>query len=56
MKFIILILIFSSSFIFANEEVRVQLHWKHQFQYAGFYAALEKGYYKNFGIDVKLKE
>lgn len=36
--------------------VTVQLKWKHQFQFAGFYAAIEKGYYKNIGLDVKLIE
>jgi len=36
--------------------VTVQLKWKHQFQFAGFYAAVEKGFYKNAGFDVTLKE
>jgi hypothetical protein len=26
--------------------VRLQLKWRHQFQFAGFYTALEKGYYR----------
>ena len=38
------------------ESVSVQLKWKHQFQFAGFYMALEKGYYKDVGLDVKLIE
>ena len=32
--------------------VRVQLKWRHQFQFAGFYTALEKGYYREAGFDV----
>lgn len=33
----------------------MQLKWKHQFQFAGFYAAVEKGYYADAGFDVTLK-
>ena len=33
---------------------RVQLKWRHQFQFAGFYTALEKGYYREAGFDVTL--
>lgn len=36
--------------------VTMQLRWKHQFQFAGYYAALEKGFYKDAGLDVTLKE
>ncbi len=32
--------------------VRLQLKWQHQFQFAGYYAALEKGFYRNAGLDV----
>ncbi len=38
------------------EPVTLQLHWKHQFEYAGFYAAIEKGFYKEAGLEVRLKE
>lgn len=34
--------------------VRVQLRWLHQFQFAGYYAALHKGYYREQGLDVTL--
>jgi len=36
------------------EHVRLQLKWRHQFQFAGFYAALEKGYYRDAGFDVSI--
>ncbi len=36
--------------------VRLQLKWLHQFQFAGFYAALEKGYYREAGMDVRIQE
>ncbi|MEW8296048.1 MAG: EAL domain-containing protein [Candidatus Thiodiazotropha sp.] len=38
------------------ETVELQLKWKHQFQFAGYYAALEKGYYREAGLDVRIRE
>lgn len=38
------------------QKVSVQLEWKHQFEFAGFYAAIEQGYYKDIGLEVELKE
>ncbi|MDY0151940.1 MAG: ABC transporter substrate-binding protein [Candidatus Cloacimonas sp.] len=32
--------------------VHLQLKWKHQFQFAGYYAAIEKGFYKDVGLNV----
>lgn len=40
----------------AAEAVKVQLRWYHQFQFAGYYMALEQGYYQKAGIDVQLIE
>ena len=37
------------------ETVTLQLKWHHQFQFAGYYAALEKGFYREAGFDVKLQ-
>ncbi|MBN4076859.1 ABC transporter substrate-binding protein [Mariprofundus ferrooxydans] len=39
-----------------NEQIALQLKWKHQFQFAGYYMALEKGYYRDAGLDVHLIE
>lgn len=36
--------------------VRVQLKWFHQFQFAGFYAAIEEGYFREAGLEVTLVE
>ena len=38
------------------EKVSLQLHWKYQFEFAGFIAAKEKGFYEEAGLDVELKE
>lgn len=38
------------------EKVSLQLVWKHQFEFAGFYAAIEKGFYRARGLQVELRE
>jgi diguanylate cyclase (GGDEF)-like protein len=49
--------LFSSLFAAQKtEDVSLQLQWKHQFEYAGFYAAKEKGFYKDAGLNVTFKE
>lgn len=37
-------------------KVSIELQWRHQFEFAGFYAAIEKGYYKEVGLEVELME
>ncbi|MFA6945375.1 MAG: ABC transporter substrate-binding protein [Pedobacter sp.] len=36
--------------------IKLQLKWYHQFQFAGYYAAKEKGYYEDAGLDVEVFE
>ena len=55
MKKILLIIIFTYSLLF-SKEVTLQLPWKYQFQFAGYIIAKEKGFYKDIGLNVKLKE
>lgn len=38
------------------EKIRLQLKWRHNFQFAGYYAAIEKGYFRDEGLDVELIE
>jgi len=40
----------------ALEKVSIQLDWKYQFEYAGYVAAKEKGFYQEAGLDVELRE
>jgi len=40
----------------ALDQVTLQLKHTHQFQFAGYYAALEKGYYRDAGLDVRINE
>jgi len=39
-----------------SQKVTFQLQWKHQFEFAGFYMAKEKGFYKELGLDVEFIE
>lgn len=39
----------------ATEAVTLQLKWVHQFQFAGYYMALEKGFYRDAGLEVTLR-
>lgn len=49
-------LILSSRVYPQATEVTIQLRWYHQFQFAGFYAALERGYYRDEGLHVTIVE
>lgn len=55
----LLILSFAGS-VSANEsnaeKVSIQLKWQHSFQFAGYYAAIEKGFYRDEELDVSLNE
>ncbi len=39
----------------AAERMVLQLKWEHEFQFAGYYAALWQGYYKEAGLEVTLR-
>jgi len=60
LNFILLLLCISlsstSAFGSSSEQttVKLQLFWHHQFEFAGFYAAIEQGYFKKYNIDVEL--
>lgn len=40
----------------AEDAIVLQLKWKHQFQFAGFYAALKEGYFADEGLNVTIRE
>jgi diguanylate cyclase (GGDEF)-like protein len=54
MKFFLLFILILS--LHANEKVSLQLKWLHQFQFAGYYAAKEKGFYEDAGLDVEIRQ
>lgn len=52
---IIFLAFFQAGTAAAVEKVTLQLRWDHQFQFAGYYAALWQGYYRNAGLDVEIR-
>ena len=58
--FNLLFFFFLSNNLFASktdlEHIKLQLQWKHQFEFAGFYAAKEQGFYEDVGLDVTFLE
>ncbi len=54
LKIILLIFFFLSSY--ASDNINLQLKWKNSFQFAGFYMAKEKNFYKDLGLDVNIIE
>ena len=56
MRSVLLMCLLALSLVGATKHISVQLEWKHQFEFAGFYAAKEKGYYQDVGLDVSFKE
>ena len=56
-KYILIGILMTQSVVFAqSENIKVQLRWRHQFQFAGFYAALHKGFYKQENLNISLIE
>lgn len=61
MKFILSVLIISICSLPAllrsetQQQVTIQLKWHHAFQFAGYYAAIEKGFYNDAGLEVALR-
>lgn len=52
---LILVFIVTATSIFADN-IKLQLKWFSSFQFAGYYMALEKGFYKEAGLDVTILE
>ena len=55
-KSLFLLFIFTTSLYSENlKKITIQLSWFDQFQFAGYYMAKEKGFYKDLGLDVEIK-
>ncbi len=63
--FVIILIFGNITVVFANDNevaqselqpITLQLQWKHQFQFAGYYAAIAKGYYQEVGLNVNILE
>lgn len=60
---ILLLFVFTISILYSNvkeenslEKITIQFNWKYKFQFAGFIAAKEKGFYEEVGLDVHFLE
>ena len=56
LAFLAILIQFSLTPASARESITLQLKWTHAFQFAGYYAAKELGYYDAAGLDVQFKE
>ena len=56
LKYFIITIIFITFSTAKIQDVTLQLQWKHQFQFAGYYMAKEKGFYKDVNLNVDLLE
>ena len=54
--FLISLLLYASMLMAAAQDFILTPQWTPQSQFAGYYAAYEKGFYKEAGIDVELNE
>jgi len=48
--------VFTTPPVPALDKTTLQLKWTHAFQFAGYYAAAEQGYYREAGLDVRIEE
>ena len=55
-KNIFILFLFFALPLLGLDKVSLQLKRHHQFQFAGYYAALEQGYYRDEGLDVTIKD
>ena len=51
---VLISLLFTPAISLAADQVTLQLRWYDQFQFAGYYMAVEKGFYKEHNIDVEI--
>lgn len=54
--FILLVCLFGQAKAASTESVTLQLKWRHQFQFAGYYAAIQQGYFQQEDLQVTLRE
>jgi ABC-type nitrate/sulfonate/bicarbonate transport system substrate-binding protein len=52
----VLVTLFFCATAHAITPVSLQLKWHHAFQFAGYYAAKEKGFYRDVGLQVEIRE
>ncbi len=53
---VFVVILFFSLPSLAQQKIVLQLKWFHQFQFAGYYAAKQQGYYRDVGLEVEFRE
>lgn len=56
LRILLVLLLIAGSCFAGTQKVSLRLQWKHQFEFAGFYAAKDQGYYRDAGLDVDILE
>ncbi|QOG11959.1 ABC transporter substrate-binding protein [Arcobacter sp. FWKO B] len=57
LRIFLLVILFLNFALSDNKKpITLQLNWKYQFEFSGYITALEKGFYKDAGLDIILKE
>ena len=58
MKILFIVTFIIINLLYSNEKsnISLQLNWLNQFQFAGYYVAKEKGFYKQVGLNVEINE
>ena len=54
--FLLPLLLLANPPVKESQSVTLQLNWKFQFEFAGYIAAYEKGFYRQVGLDVNITE
>jgi PAS domain S-box-containing protein len=55
-SFLLSVVVYAQDDDNALDAVSLHLKWRHQFQFAGYYAAIEKGFYREEGLKITLIE
>lgn len=55
-RLVLLIFLLMPQLCLSADKVVLQLKWKHQFQFAGYYAAQSQGYFAEEGLEVDIRE
>ena len=55
-RLVLLIFLLMPQLCLSADKVVLQLKWKHQFQFAGYYAAQSQGYFAAEGLEVDIRE
>ncbi len=56
LSILFILFVLPNGMVRCEDQISLQLAWRHQFQFAGYYAARHKGFYQQAGLEVSLVE